>query len=234
MTLRTPILLAALLAAGAAAATAAPAAHACGFFDYREVRPVKVRPKPVPVAANDRIAAADQRLEEERLTDAATEVVTAFPRVRTIAVGASPLETRAQGILALAVVRAEGSLRGVQGFSGTSEAERSASLTWATDTLRAIDAERRDDPVARADFAEALAARKDDDRSLAILADLADRDLVGSAHAYATLARIRASRGDAQAARTALQRCELMTKSPAAVCKRPPRAGPDGRLAARD
>jgi hypothetical protein len=95
------LLLAALLGAAATASDA----HACGDFDYREVRPVRVRPKAVPVAANERIATADQRLEEERLTDAATEVVTAFPRIRTTAPGASPLETRAQHILALAVVR---------------------------------------------------------------------------------------------------------------------------------
>lgn len=223
-------LLASLVMAALLGAVAASDAHACGFFDYREIRPVKARPKPVPVAANDRIAAAEQRLEEERLADAATEVVAAFPRIRTTAVGASPLETRAQRILALALVRGEGTLRGVAGLSGAGETERAANLGWALDALRAIDAERHGDPVARADLAEALAARaKHDDESLAILADLTDRDLVGSAHAYAALARIRASRGDADAARAALQRCELMTKSPAAVCK-----APDGRLALRD
>ena len=225
MTLKTPILLAALLGAATAAG---PDARACGYFDYREIRPaVHVRPKPVPVAANDRVAAADQRLEEEHLAEAGTEVVTAFPAIRRTAVGASPLETRALRILSLAVVRGEGTLRGVPGFSGAHEAERSANLEWAVGKLRAIDAARPNDPVTQADLAEALAAgTQHADESLAILADLAGRDLVGSAHAYAALARLRASKGDAGASRVALGRCELMTRSPAVVCR-----APDGRLA---
>jgi hypothetical protein len=171
-----------------------------------------------------------QRLEEEKLVEAATEVVTAFPTIRGIPVGASPLETRAQRVLALALVRAEGTLAGVRGFTASTTADRMANLGWATGVLRAISAERRDDPIARADLAEALAATpgKEDD-ALGILADLADRDLIGSAHAYAALARIRASRGDSGAARRALARCELMTRTPSVACK-----APDGRLAARD
>jgi hypothetical protein len=224
MTLKTPILLTALLGAVAAGHDA----RACGYFDYREVRPVHV-PKPAPIAANVRIANADQRLEEEHLTAAATEVVTAFPSIGRVPVGASPLETRALHILSLAVVRAEGSLRGVSGFSGASETERAAKLEWAASTLRAIDATRPNDPVAQADLAEALAARSQhEEESLAILGDLASRDLLGSAHAYAALARLRATRGDAAGAREALARCELMTRSPAVVCR-----APDGRLAIR-
>jgi hypothetical protein len=225
MTLKTPILLAALLGAAAAAG---PDAHACGYFNYREVRPAaQARPKPVPVAANDRVAAADQRLEEERLAEAGTEVVTAFPTIRRTAVGASPLATRALRILSLAVVRGEGTLRGVPGFAGAREAERNANLDWAVGTLRSIDAARPNDPVTQADLAEALAARtRHEDESLAILADLASRDLVGSAHAYAALARLRASKGETRASRDALVRCELMTRSPAVVWR-----GADGRVA---
>jgi hypothetical protein len=224
MTLKTPILLTALLGALAAGHDA----RACGYFDYREIRPVHV-PKPVPIAANVRIANADQRLEEEHLTAAAIEVVTALPNIRRVPVGASPLETRALHILSLAVVRGEGSLRGVSGFSRSGETERTANLEWALTTLRAIDATRPNDPVTQADLAEALATRSPhEEESLAILGDLAGRDLLGSAHAYAALARLRASRGDAAAARDALARCELMTKSPNVVCR-----APDGRLAIR-
>jgi hypothetical protein len=154
-------------------------------------------------------------------------VVTAFPAIRHVAVGASPLETRALHVLALAVVRGEGALRGVTGFSGASEAEKTANLEWALGKLQAIDRARPNDPVTQADLAEALAARpQHEEESLAILADLASRDLLGSAHAYATLARLRAARGDVTATRDALARCERMTRSPAAVCR-----APDGRLA---
>ncbi|HEY3817902.1 MAG TPA: hypothetical protein VGL81_12060 [Polyangiaceae bacterium] len=225
MTLKTPILLASVL--GALALATSSDARACGYFDYRQIRPVVHVPKPAPIAANVRIANAEQRLDEEHLTAAGAEVVLAFPSIRHVAVGASPLETRALHILSLAVVRGEGSLRGVAGFAGTGATERAANLEWAASTLRALDVARPNDPVTQADLAEALAARpQHEDESLAILADLAGRDLVGSAHAYAALARLQASRGDMDATRAALARCERMTRSPTVVCR-----APDGRLA---
>jgi hypothetical protein len=227
MTFKMPLLFAALVAA----ATGAVAdARACGYFDYRQVRPaVHVQPKPAPIPASERIAAADQRLEEEHLTEAGLRVVTAFPHIRSISVGASPLETRALRILSLAVVRAGGAIPGAAGFSATREAERGANLEWAASALRSINAARSNDPLAQADLAEALASQpQHEDESLALLADLASRDLLGSAHAYATLARLQASRGDTTASRTALDRCELMTRTPASVCR-----VPNARLAIR-
>jgi hypothetical protein len=218
----------ALMAAVLASAAAGTDAHACGFFNYREVQPVRV--KPVPVAANDRIAAADQRLDEEKPELAAAEVVAAFPSIRASPILASPLETRARRILSLAVVRRDGTLAAVNGFSGANDTARRANIAWAIETLRAIDAGRHDDPVAGADLAEALARSPGhEDEAFTILADLADRDLIGSAHAYATLARLLASKGEAAGVTAALERCEHMTRSPSAVCR-----APDGRLALRD
>jgi hypothetical protein len=197
-------------------------AVACGFVDYRAPQPVERKPPPRPVPASDRVAAADQRLEEERVAEAARQVVLAFPRILTIRVGASPLETHAQRILALALVRSDGKLANVAGLSG-------ASLQWAVDTLRAVSAARRDDPVAQADLGEALAASpRTEGEALPLLADLASRDLLGSAHAYAALARLQARGGDAERARVALERCTRMTKSPALVCRLP-----DNRVAVR-
>jgi hypothetical protein len=227
MKLAIPALMLAVLAAGAAAATDA---GACGFFDYREIRPVKVKAKPVPVAANDRIAAGDQRLEEEKPAAAGLEVVLAFPEIRHVAVGASPIETHALRLLALAVVRGDGVLAGVKGFADASTAARAANVEWAVQTLRGISAERDGDPAAIADLCEALARSPGhDEEAFAALSDLARRDLVGSAHAYAALARLRAARSDAAGTAEALDRCEHMTRSPLAVCK-----APDGRLASRD
>ena len=226
MKLAISALMVAALAAGSAAATDA---RACGFFDYRQVRPI-AKARPVFVAVDDRIAAADQRLEEAKNEAAALEVVTAFPQIRGVAVGASPLETRALRILSLAVVRAEGSLTGVRGFTGATAARRAANLEWATGTLRAVDAQKHDDPVARADLAEALArSPQHEDEALTILSDLTARDLVGSAPAYAALARLRAARGDGAGTRAALARCEQMTRSALTVCR-----APDGRVATRD
>ena len=224
MKLAISVLVAALLGSAAAVTDA----HACGFFNYREVQPVRV--KPVAVAANDRIAAADQRLDEEKPDLAATEVLAAFPTIRVVPLDASPLETRARRILSLAVVRRDGTLAGVSGFSGASEAARRGNIAWAIGTLRAIDNARHDDPVARADLAEALAKTPEyEGEAFTILADLADRDLMGSPHAYAALARLLAARGEGAGVTAALDRCEHMTRSPSNVCR-----APDGRLALQD
>jgi hypothetical protein len=206
----------------AAAAMTATDAHACGFFDYRESRP-PVAQVPVAkarvVAPQDRIAAASQRLDEERGDSAASEVVAAFAGIRTATVGGSPLETRAMRILALAVARAGGLLAGVRGFPGGTAANREANLEWAVATLRAVDAFRPNDPVARTDLGEALARLpRYEGEALAILTDLSDRDLIGSSHAYAALARLLGSRGDGPASGRATMRCRTMTKLPDPVC----------------
>jgi hypothetical protein len=218
------------LTAGAMLAVCAVAetdASACGFFNYREVRPVPVA-RVIP--PQERIATADARLDEEKLAAAGAEVVAAFPKVRGLIVGTSPLDTRAVRILSLALVRADGSLPGVWGFSSTAAKDRAANIAWAVGRLRGVDAERHDDPVARADFAEALAKSPGhEDEAFTILADLADRDLIGSAHAYAALAVLRAGRGDAAGTQRALAQCELMTRSPSSVCK-----APDTRVASRE
>ncbi len=91
-------------------------ARACGFFNYHEVHSVPRKAAPLPVAravapsapqvpARERIATADQRLDQDRLADAGAEVLAAFPAIKTMDVTASPLEMRAHGILALAVVK---------------------------------------------------------------------------------------------------------------------------------
>jgi hypothetical protein len=222
----------------AAGAVSVSDASACGFIEYRPVTPVRrapPRPRAITVSvaspalpAVGRISLAEQRLEDELPAAAGAEVVGTFPGIRGTMVGTSPLETRALRIAALAVARGGGVLAEVRGFSTT--VDREANLEWAVSTLRTINAVRANDPVAMADLAEALSTRtKYEAESLQILQDLADRDLVGSAHAYAALARLHAGKGDEGASRADLARCRVMTRQPAAVCK-----GPDGRVATRD
>jgi hypothetical protein len=200
------------------AIAAAPEAHACGFVDYGG--PVSA-PAPKPVSASDRIVMAERRLDGERLAEAGAQVVAAFPNIRTTTVGTSPLETRAARILALALVRSNGALTNVAGFSV--ENERSLNLEWSVAILRLVSGARPNEPVAQADLGEALAAlSKYDAEATTVLADLADRDLLGSAHAYAALARLRAAHGESNASRAAALRCEKMTASPGVVCTVPP------------
>ncbi len=203
------------------AAAGAPVsdAHACiEYGDYRESRPVVshlpvAKAKPVFVPAIDRIAAAELHLDENRPSGAGAAVVAVFPNLHEATVGSSPLETRGLRILSLALVRGDGSLADVRGFAAASEADRVANLEWAVSVLRVVESLRRNDPVAQADLGEALAKRPTyESEAFAILADLADRDLVGSAYAYGALARLYAARGEGAASASATKRCEVMTK----------------------
>jgi hypothetical protein len=199
------------------AIAAAPEARACGFVDYGG--PVNF-PAPKPVSASDRIVMAERRLDGERLAEAGAQVVAAYPNIRTTTVGTSPLETRAARILALSLVRSNGALADVTGFSAQNE--RTINLEWSVAVLRLVSFARPNEPVALADLGEAMSAlSKYESEGLTVLADLAGRDLLGSAHAYAALARLRASRGQSNESRTALDRCEKMTRSPGVVCNAP-------------
>jgi hypothetical protein len=218
-------ILGAVLLACAAAETDA---RACGFYTASVEQAPKKAPKAkpaAPLAPIDLISAAERHLNEERAAEAGAEVVQAFPKIRTTSVGASPVETRAAHILALALVRSGGALSGVTGFAN--DAERTINLEWSVAVLRLASGARGDDPGARGDLGEALAALpKYNAEAATLLGELADRDLLGSAHAYASLARLRAGQGDTAQSRTALDRCTHMTKAPSAVC-----VAPDGRLA---
>ena len=202
-------LCAGLLLAGSIATDAA----ACGD-EYEAVR-VARKPRPRPIPQEERIPMAARHLDEDQVLEATAQVLAAFPALRATEEGSSPLEARAQRILALATVRGE--------------APKAADVQWAVRTLRAVSASRPDDPVAQADLGEALASQPaTENEALAVLSDLAGRDLVGSAHAYAALARLYPTTGRADESRAAIERCRLMTKAPASTCR-----APDARVALR-
>jgi hypothetical protein len=83
--------------------------------------------------------------------------------------------------------------------------------------------------VAQADLGEALVSDASTEaEGLALLDDLASRDLIGSPHAYAALARVHARSGETAKARELAARCQGMTTSGEAVCRLP-----DPQIAAR-
>ena len=120
--------------------------------------------------------------------------------------GTNPISTRALRVLAVATVRSS---------------TKTEDLDWAVKTLRAINDVRKNDPAVQADLGEALAKTANGKvEALTILSKLADKDLMGSPHAYAALASLKQEKGDAAGASAAMTRCKEMSgKNAANTCK---------------
>ncbi len=191
-------------------------ASACGMSIRMDPTPQK----PTPVQA---IARAEKALESGDNAAAAKAVLANFPRVRVATAGANPLETRALRVFALAVVRSNGAVsEKTAGFPSQAEWTPTANLEWAVQSIREIEAKRLNDPTVQADLGEALSKLPHGQKeALEILQKLADKDLMGSPHAYAALAKLRSDKGDSAGAEAAIKRCEEMSKTPG-VCKGKP------------
>jgi hypothetical protein len=167
-----------------------------------------------------RVSKSEQLLSDNKFGQAAAGVVAAFPALKIVKAGTSPLSDRALRILALASVRTNGALN-VGGFKGTTAAEKTANLEWSIDTLRALNAKRLNNPTYQTDLGEALSKLpKHHAEATKILGELADKDLLTSAEGYASLARLRAASGDAAGRDLAVKRCEGMAKE-AKACQVP-------------
>jgi hypothetical protein len=188
-------------------------ATACGMSIRMDPTPQK----PTPV---QEIARAEKALEAGQNLVAAKAILTTFPRIRVATAGANPLETRALRVFSLAVVRSNGAVNEKStGVFSRDEWTPTANLEWAVQAIREIDAKRPNDPSVQADLGEALSKLAHNQaEGLKILQGLAQKDLMGSPHAYAALAKLRSESGDLAGAEAAIKRCEEMSKSPG-VCK---------------
>jgi Flp pilus assembly protein TadD len=189
-------------------------AHACGMSVRMD--PTPQRPTPV-----QEIARGEKALEGGQNLVAAQAILGSFPRIRSATAGANPLETRALRVFSLAVVRSEGKVdekaahvASANGIEWTPK----ANLDWAVQSLREIDEKRPNDPTVQADLGEALSKTATGQAELKILQGLAQKDLMGSPHAYAALAKLRTQSGDSAGAEAAIKRCVEMSKTPG-ICK---------------
>jgi hypothetical protein len=174
----------------------------------------------------DGIARAEKTYGKGEHVAAAASVIRMMPHAKNLDPKRSALVARAVRMLAVASARENGALpvgaevpRYVQGtWLGKSEADRAKNLGWAVDTLRKLDSLKQDDPAIKTDLAEAL-AKVDAHRAEArtILEGLAKKDLIATPEAYAVLAELRRTAGDAAGGKLALARCEAMAKA-SAVC----------------
>lgn len=188
-------------------------ASACGMSIRMDPTPQK----PTPV---QEIAKAEKSLEAGQNLIAAKTILGTFPRIRAAEPGVNPLETRALRVFSLAVVRSNGATTEKSaGFASQQDWTATSNLEWAVQSLREIDAKRPNDPTVQADLGEALSKLPHgQEEALKLLQGLAQKDLMGSPHAYAALAKIRSDKGDSVGAEAAIKRCEEMSKVPG-VCK---------------
>lgn len=190
-------------------------AQACGMS-------VRLDPTPQKPSPVQEIARAEKALESGQNLAAAKAVLGTFPRVRVATAGGNPLETRALRVFALAVVRSDGDITEKKaGIPSQTEWTKTANLEWAVQSLREIDQKRPNDPTVQADLGEALSKLPHaKDEAMKLLAHLAQKDLMGSPHAYAALAKMKSEKGDLAGAEAAIKKCEEMSKNPG-VCKKP-------------
>jgi len=187
----------------------------------------KARPKPTPDMA---MGIAEASIPAEDPGKAAAALAEAFPGLRTTPMDASRQQLKALHLMAVALARVDGALSVPGAFYADGPKTRAANLEWSIAALRRLNEQRANDPVLQAELGEALArVPAHQDEALAILGALAAKDLMGSAHGYAELARLRAQKGDAGPSREAAVRCRAMTRSPA-VC---PATLPDAPVATK-
>lgn len=154
-----------------------------------------------PEAIATELVRAQERLEEGNESAAIRLVRTALPDIEEYdARWAKPHVARALRTLSLAIVR--------------SPLTDLKQRDFAVATLERLVQRDDDDPIARTDLGEALAARPDRAaEGRAMLEALAQDDLVVHSGGFAALARGRVALGDEAGARVALGRCVQMATS---------------------
>ncbi len=201
---------------GASIFVGAPrAARACGGewmpYVYVDERPAA-------------ISKAEKALSDGNVVAAAGFAIRAIPHIKTLeAKENNRVVIRAQRVLAQALARTGGALAVGQEvpeyvqerWLGKTEEDRKANLEWAAGALARIQSFRKDDPAIESELAEVLAhldSRRGEAR--AILERLAQKDLLASPSAYATLAALREKSGDTAGQNAALTRCRQMSEHP--------------------
>lgn len=180
---------------------------------------VNLNPDPEPSPAQ-LVAGAEKALDVDP-NEAARVVFTHFTGIRSSVAGTDPIRTRALRVLAIAITRTNGTATERKTLSVGPEWRPNANLEWAVQTLREIDEVRKNDPAVQADLGEALAKLPHGrGEAMRILGGLAQKDLMGSPHAYAALAALKQEKGDAAGAEAALTKCKEMSgRSAKATCK---------------
>ncbi len=198
-----------VLVAALSAAIVPSASMACGNSYYHRVDP-RVRA----------VQEAESLLLVGQVRPAAERVLSVYPRVAT-EVGSGSLPSRASTVMALAVVRNGG----VWPVDVDRDQRPDQPAVWAVDRLRLAD-KGGTTPRTQSDLAEALAALPQGQKEAStILEALASKKVIPSAHAWATLARLRQARGEQNAGWAALAECRKLARYNGVCRMQPPSPG---------
>ncbi|MEM9191221.1 MAG: hypothetical protein AAGF12_18765 [Myxococcota bacterium] len=166
-------------------------------------------------AAVRRVSGAERMLERGRTGPALRAAGTTLDRMRRnrAARRHRGTATRAQQIIAIAVIRAEGrvDLQRHRVVPTITPLQRKRNIRWAVDLL---DRLRRDRPALDARFAEGLGLL-DERRAegLRILRELSADDLLPDAWAYRALANLELAEGEASRAQSARDECRRRARN---------------------
>lgn len=159
------------------------------------------------------LSQAETELNGGKAKAAALTTMKVFPKIKTQTT-AHHLLARGQRVVAMAIVRTDGFLTAGKDFQAASNDERRANLEWAVTTLRRLAAAKKNNPAAETDLAEGLAKLPETrSEALAVLEKLAKKDLVPSARAWSTLAKLRKANGDDTGYEAAMKKFEALTKT---------------------
>ncbi|HHH30104.1 MAG TPA: hypothetical protein ENK57_17415 [Polyangiaceae bacterium] len=143
------------------------------------------------------IAKAERDVDAGKPRLAAKHVLNRYPQIRSQAIGRNGVADRALRVMARAVVRTGGGIDGGTRFPGSTDAECKENLNWALRVLHGFVNHNPVDAGAKADYGEALARVPERHvEARRVLSELAAKDLIGSAHAYAALAGLRRQAGE--------------------------------------
>lgn len=159
------------------------------------------------------LSQAETSLKGGQARAAAVNALNAFPKLKSAPEG-DPMLSRAQRIVALAVVRTEGFLSAGEVFKASTADERRANLEWAVGILRRINVEKKNTPAVETELGEALSKLPETrGEALTVLDKLARKDLITSAQGWAALAKLRRAAGDQEGEAAAQKRYEALART---------------------
>lgn len=177
------------------------------------------------------LIAADDAFQKGDYTRAIQQAQGVYPELKKLGTSYQTTEDlelkRAAKIVAISTVRLKGQIDLTKSTAKvtTKKSTVKKSLSWATQTLAALQAQRADDPELLAYHAEAQAQDpKTQASALTTLSDLHKRDLIVDAHGYAALAKLSRAAKDEQLSSQATTMCLNMSSNNAALCGEAPKA----------